>query len=235
MRLSSVGQKQRGEERTGGCERAPKTVRGESPVWTVVQVAWVGVWLCGVPFWLRWYPLPCLLARLTPAGIPAPTRSIHDLQRVVPLMVRVCQLRLFHLPLFPRACLRQSLALYYLLSRLGYAVTIHFGVRKEEDLLQGHSWVTVQGVPVVEDASCADFQVVYSYPPVLSSAAPRETGRGQGDAAGAERRERWNRGVVRKLNPVKPRRRVCYQRRTNSPGRSQSWRLSSQSSPRMET
>jgi Transglutaminase-like superfamily len=141
-------------------------------VWTVIQVVRAGVWLCGVPFWLRWYPLPRLLARLTPAGVPSPTRSVHDLQRVVSLMVRVCQLRLFRLPWFPRACLRQSLALYYLLCRLGYAVTIHFGVRKEEDLLQGHSWVTVQGVPVVADAVCAGLHVVYAYPPVIPVPPP---------------------------------------------------------------
>jgi len=135
----------------------------------------VSAWLCGLPIWLRRYTFPRLLTQLTHAGAPPPTGSAQDPQRLVQLMVRVCQLSLFRLPLFPRACLRQSLALYYLLSRLGYPVTIHFGVRKEENLLQGHSWVTVQGIPVAEDAACEVFHVVYSYPPVISCAAHHET------------------------------------------------------------
>jgi len=95
-------------------------------------------------------------------------------------VVRVCHLRLFRVSLFPRACLRQSLALYYLLSRLGYAVTIHFGVRKEEDILQGHSWVTVQGTPLAEHTPVEIFHVVYSYPPALSCSTHHEAGRVQG-------------------------------------------------------
>jgi hypothetical protein len=94
----------------------------------------------------------------------------------VQLVVRVCQLRVFRSRLFPRACLRQSLALYYVLSRVGYPVIIHFGVRKEEDTLQGHSWVTVQGTPVAEQTPADVFHVVYVYPPAISCSADHETG-----------------------------------------------------------
>ena len=104
------------------------------------------------------------------------------MQRLVQLVVRVCHLRLFRAPLFPRACLRQSLALYYVLSRLGYAVTIHFGVHKAEGMLQGHSWVTVQGTPVAEPNPGAMFHVVYSYPPVIScQQSTKSAGRGEAE------------------------------------------------------
>jgi hypothetical protein len=97
------------------------------------------------------------------------------MHRLVQRIVWLCRLPLFRAPLFPRPCLRQSLALYYALSRSGYAVTIHFGVRKEEDVLQGHSWVTVQGIPVAERTPVGAFHVVYMYPPVTTCSAHHET------------------------------------------------------------
>jgi hypothetical protein len=97
------------------------------------------------------------------------------MHRLVQRIVWLCRLPLFRAPLFPRACLRQSLALYYALSRRGYAVTIHFGVRKDEDVLQGHSWVTVQGRPVAEHTPVEAFHVVYAYPPVTTCSAHHVT------------------------------------------------------------
>ena len=79
------------------------------------------------------------------------------------LVVRLGHLRLFRPPLFPRACLRQALALYHTLTRLGYPVEIHFGVRKAGKDLQGHSWVTVQGMPVAEQTRTAMFTTVYAF------------------------------------------------------------------------
>ncbi len=138
----------------------------------LAQTVRVSVWLCGLPVRLRRSPLPCLLDRLTPVAEKQPFPiSALDLQRFVRLVVRISHLRLFRNRLFPRACLRQSLALYYALSRTGYPVVIHFGVCKEEELLQGHSWVTVSGTPVAEPTSLDVFHVVYSYPPIADSSA----------------------------------------------------------------
>jgi hypothetical protein len=86
------------------------------------------------------------------------------MDQAVRMVVRVCRLKLFRLPLFPRACLRQSLALYYALARLGYPVQIHFGVQKKGKRLYGHSWVTLHGRPVAEKARIEVFKAVYSYP-----------------------------------------------------------------------
>jgi hypothetical protein len=50
-----------------------------------------------------------------------------------------------------------------MLSWAGYPAVIHFGVLKEEDTLQGHSWVTVHGIPVAEWMPTEAFYIVYSY------------------------------------------------------------------------
>ena len=87
---------------------------------------------------------------------------------VVRLVVRLCRWRLFRGPLFPQTCLRQALALYYILSRLGYPVAIHIGVYKTGEALHGHSWVTVDGRPVAERTRTDLFHPIYSYPAVAS-------------------------------------------------------------------
>jgi len=122
----------------------------------------VGLWLFGLPLRLRVYSLPTLLHRLPLARRTRGHRleMDHAIETVVPL----CQSWLFRLPLFPRPCLRQALALYYVLTRLGYPVAIHFGVRKEREELHGHSWVTCQGTPVAERTPTDLFTIVYSYP-----------------------------------------------------------------------
>ena len=72
-------------------------------------------WVCGcagLPILLRLYPLPTLLHRLTPAkGHRTLSLAPVEMERIVRLVVRLCHLRLFRPPLFPRACLRQALAL----------------------------------------------------------------------------------------------------------------------------
>jgi hypothetical protein len=106
------------------------------------------------------------------------------MHRLVQRVVWLCRLPIFRLPLFPRPCLRQSLALYYVLSRSGYTVTIHFGVRKEEHVLQGHSWVTVQEIPVAEHTPVGAFHVVYTYPPMTTCLAHHQTAGHREDEVG---------------------------------------------------
>jgi hypothetical protein len=129
-------------------------------LWWAVRAAY---WLCRVPILLRRRPLPVLLAHLTPTQRRRHERHPLALDDAVQLVVWLCRLRLFCGPVYPRACLRQALALYYVLTRLGYAVEIHFGIRKEHDVLYGHSWVTMHGHPVAESRRTAEFIVVYSY------------------------------------------------------------------------
>ena len=86
-----------------------------------------------------------------------------DLENTLAVVTTVCQFRLFRFPLFPRACLRQSLTMYRVLTAMGYPVMIHFGVRKQGAAFVGHSWVTLNGRPLAERGS-PEFTAVYSYP-----------------------------------------------------------------------
>jgi Transglutaminase-like superfamily len=132
-----------------------------SSLWIALRLA---VWLCLLPLRLRVYTLPVLLHRLTQVRRHPISRNRLELYRAIGIAVRLCHLRLFHFPLFPRACLRQALVIYYVLTRMGYPAEIHFGARKEGEQLHGHSWVTLQGRPVAERTRTGIFTTVYSYP-----------------------------------------------------------------------
>ena len=133
-------------------------------------------WLLALPLLLRNHTLPLLLDRLTPAARAKRVPGARGLKQTVKLVSRVSLLRLFELPLFPRACLRRSLALYSVLSRMGYPVEIHFGVRKNGPDLHGHSWVTLDGAPLGEKASGDIYRTIYAYPSDSHSLASAEIG-----------------------------------------------------------
>jgi hypothetical protein len=140
---------------------------GKEPLVTSSQLWWVlrlAGWLCVLPMRLRMYPLPELLRRLMPEQGRRTRSYAIEMDQAVRLVAWVCQRRCFRTRLFPRTCLRQALALYYVLTRLGYPVAIHFGILKKGDMLIGHSWVTVAGQPVAEDRHTQIFSIVYSYP-----------------------------------------------------------------------
>ena len=121
--------------------------------------------LCRLPILLRFRTLPKLLEQLTKRERQRGRKSPPTLDRAVQIIVRVCHLRPFRGPLFPRTCLRQALALYDMLTYLGYAVTIHFGILKMGEELRGHSWVTVEGKAIAENGDPGvSHHIVYSYP-----------------------------------------------------------------------
>ena len=147
-----------------------------SQLWWAVRV---GVWLCGLPLRWRVHSLPGLLQRLTPVRGRAPCPRPLDLDHAVRIVRRMCRLRLFRGPLFPQACLRQALALYHLLSQLGYPVENNVGVYKVEEALRGHSWVTVDGKSVAERLPPEALQAIYSCPAVVSRAARKRSSTGR--------------------------------------------------------
>jgi len=130
--------------------------------WLVARVFWS---TCLLPLEMRSTSLPVLLQRMTSRprspGVGVTSLTVERVSRVVP---RICQNRLFRNGLFPRACVRQSLALYRTLTGLGYPAVIHFGVRKEGDTVTGHSWVTLDGQVIAERPPDGRFEPVYSYP-----------------------------------------------------------------------
>ena len=128
-----------------------------------VFAARVGLWICLLAILVRTHSLPSLL-RLLSKGKPHRRQRIPDVNRLLRIAVRVCQLRVFHLPFFPRHCLRQSLVLYHEMRRMGYLPIIHFGVQRQSQNLIGHSWVTLNGRPLMERISLDVFSKLYSYP-----------------------------------------------------------------------
>ena len=135
----------------------------------------VALWLFRLPIIVRIYSLSGLLERLTRTGRSHKKQTALVLKEAVPIVTRICYLRLFGARVFPRACLRQSLTLYRVLTRMGYPVEIHFGVRKAGDDLQGHSWVTIEGKPVADRTRMDVFKAVYSYPSVSCPSISDET------------------------------------------------------------
>jgi hypothetical protein len=119
------------------------------------------IWLFSLPALLHVHTIPTLLKRL--AGGKKKQARI-DLNDAVGIVTRICNLRPFRARVFPKLCLRQSLALYRTLTQMGYPVEIHFGVRKDDKTLSGHSWVTLRGEAVADTAPNVIFEAVYSYP-----------------------------------------------------------------------
>lgn len=149
-----------------------------SHLWWALRVAG---WLCTLPIRLRRYPLPALVQFLTPGPGRRPRGSSLEMEHLVRLVVWLCQRRCCRTQFFPRACLRQALALSYVLPRLGYPVTIHFGVTKAGTVLHGHCWVVVEGQPVAAHMPLDRFRRIYAYP--ITPALPP----GQAGGAGGVR------------------------------------------------
>ena len=168
--------------------KRPRLRRRLSQLWWAVRV---GVWLCGLPRRLRRQSLSGFLQQLTAARGRTPRRGALALDDAVVVVRRVCRVWLFRGPRFPQRCLRQALALYYTLSRLGYPVTIHVGVDKVGGALQGHSWVTIRGTPVGERDPTQRFTVIYAYPAATTQEARDQFMAGEGprhDTEGAQMR-----------------------------------------------
>jgi hypothetical protein len=128
-----------------------------------VFAARVALWLCVLPVRIRMCSLPVLLRKIAKSKARK-SGSKPSLRRSIDVAVRVCNLRVFSLPCFPRACLKQSLVLYRELTRLRCPAVIHFGVQMQGQALTGHSWVTVDGNPVAEPGPVTAYSKTYSFP-----------------------------------------------------------------------
>ncbi|MGD8710712.1 MAG: lasso peptide biosynthesis B2 protein, partial [Ectothiorhodospiraceae bacterium] len=133
--------------------------------WFAVRVA---VWLCAASWRLR---RQSLASAVRPAVSPDSSRIPPlPMERAVRIVLRVCRTGIFRLPFFPRPCLRRSMALCHFLARMGYPVTLHVGVRKDDGMFEGHSWVTVRGVRIGDTAPEGHFQALYEYSPLEEAA-----------------------------------------------------------------
>lgn len=108
---------------------------------------------------IRMFKMPRLLQLLTPNAIGPKTWS-RD--KVVDFTDSILGQESF---IYRRNCLKRTLSLYYFLSRLGLPIQVNFGVRKGEENLEGHGWLTLEGKPYLEPSpNKLDFKVIYSFP-----------------------------------------------------------------------
>lgn len=71
-------------------------------------------------------------------------------------------------------CLNRSVILYHFLHKLGVEVKINFGVRKSDNNIEGHGWLTRSGKPYMEESdSYKTFSLIYSYPASLQAFSPQ--------------------------------------------------------------
>ena len=108
----------------------------------VLLVARAATVLLAIPALLRLVDIERIVRELTPktrsqAGKTLPEERIAYLcHRTMSFLRRVpCR----------QNCLRRSLLLYHCLRVHGVPVVIHFGVKRREDTLEGHCWLTLDG------------------------------------------------------------------------------------------
>jgi len=74
--------------------------------------------------------------------------------------------------IYKNICLKRSLALYYFLSKMGQSVIIYYGVKRDTELnnedavLDGHSWIKLNGKIFNDGDKNAPetYHITYSYP-----------------------------------------------------------------------
>ena len=81
------------------------------------------------------------------------SRSLHDPRSPqIPLQTTARMVSIAaHRGLYRFKCLDQSLVLRWLLRRQGIDARIVFGARKEDEQMEAHAWVEVDGVPISDD------------------------------------------------------------------------------------
>jgi Transglutaminase-like superfamily len=136
------------------------TTNGKFQAWRALSAAdrrflvkaWLALPLADLA--LRVLPFP-RVQRLA-AGKGAPNTSggepaVEDLSRYARLTAVAAY---YHV--LPMTCLRQALALQYLLGRQGIETDLQLGVRKVGDELAAHAWLTHDGEPLGEPGTVSD-------------------------------------------------------------------------------
>lgn len=118
-----------------------------------------------MPILMKCFSLEHILSMLTPCEKEqtenAPRASIKRLVSLSLLLLN--RNRLF----LRNSCLKRSLLLYYFLGKHGVNVQIHFGIKKLDDRLAGHSWLTQDGNLIADrEQHRRAFTEVLSFPAI---------------------------------------------------------------------
>lgn len=96
-----------------------------------------------MPILMKCLSLERILSMLTPCEKEqTQNTSRASIKRIVRLSLLLLNRNRFFLK---NSCLKRSLLLYYFLRKHGVNVQIHFGIKKHDDRLNGHSWLTQDG------------------------------------------------------------------------------------------
>lgn len=116
-----------------------------------------------MPILMKCLSLERILSMLTPCE-KEQTQNISraSIKRIVRLSLLLLNCnRLF----LKNSCLKRSLLLYYFLRKHGVNVQIHFGIKRLDDRLSGHSWLTQDGNLFADrERHCRAFTEVLSFP-----------------------------------------------------------------------
>jgi hypothetical protein len=135
----------------------PKTIK---EIWLLVRV--IGL-LTALRLLLPCVKMKTLLRWLSPSQIPLIAES-HTLDKTV----RYTDALLWPIP-FPLQgkCLHRALTLYFFATRCGFPVHFHCGVRRVGKMLQGHSWLSLNGRPFLEEGKPDHiYAVILSFPKI---------------------------------------------------------------------
>ena len=106
-------------------------------------------WAVLLPLLIRRHGMKELLEFMSPRRIRARRRT----RRIV-VFVNWWLNR--NILMFRPTCLNRSLLLYRFLTMEGLPVRIHYGIRKAENGPDGHSWLTLNSKPFLQDGMTAD-------------------------------------------------------------------------------
>ena len=108
----------------------------------VFLVARAATLLFAIPPLLKLMDIERIVQKLTPVPPPPANEALPE-ERITHLCHRTISFlrRVSYRP----NCLRRSLLLYHCLRVHGIPVIIHFGVKRREEMLEGHCWLTLSG------------------------------------------------------------------------------------------
>lgn len=117
--------------------------------------------LAALPVLQRVLPLPTLVTVFGTRTIPTVFPPLQP-ERLLFLIRGLLDQRI---GMIRPNCMKQSLVLFHFLRQWGAPVTIHFGVAKPHDALEGHCWIELAGQPFGErgDPHRA-FAMTYTFP-----------------------------------------------------------------------
>ena len=120
-------------------------------------------WLIWLPLLKRVLPLRSLVALMARTRTRRRAATSAEIER----MSAIARWLAIHTwPRRPGTCLEQSLVLYRFLSARSVPPELVIGVRRGDDRLAAHAWITVEGRAVGQSqASLADFSPILSFGP----------------------------------------------------------------------